>query len=94
LRNFVAGLKVIDPVLRPLLIYCDNTAVAFAIKDNSESRSRHNDIKFLRVKDGDGDQLVTFKQIRTESMITDSLTKALPVAPFKGQVKHIKLVKD
>ena len=60
--------------------------MAFAMNNSNESRLRHIDSKFLRAKDRVRDQLVTFEHIRTESMIADLLTKALPVAIFKGHV--------
>jgi len=80
---FFTGLKVDGLVSRPLLIYYDNaSAFAFAMNNNNGSWSRHISIKFLRAKDRVCYHLITFEHIRTESMIANHLTKALPVLTF------------
>jgi hypothetical protein len=50
LRNFVGGLKIVNSIARPIKIFCDNCAAIFFSKNNkSRSRSKHIDIKYLRV---------------------------------------------
>ncbi|KAL6323008.1 hypothetical protein AAG906_023625 [Vitis piasezkii] len=52
LRNFVSRLHVIDSIMRPLRIYCDNsTAVRFSKNNKTTGGSKHIDIKYLVVRE-------------------------------------------
>jgi hypothetical protein len=45
-------LKIVDSIARPIQIFCDNSsAVFFSKNDNSGSRSKYIDIKYLSVRD-------------------------------------------
>lgn len=35
LRNFISGLGIVDSIVRPLKIYCDNSAAVFFSKNDS-----------------------------------------------------------
>ena len=51
LRNLVLGLHVIDSIMRPLRIYCDNSAaVRFSKNNKTTGGSKHIDIKYMVVK--------------------------------------------
>ena len=51
LKSFIAGLRVMDSISRPLRIYCNNSAVVFMAKKNkSGNQSKHIDIKYLAIK--------------------------------------------
>ena len=42
LKSFIAGLRVIDSISKPLRMFCDNSAAIFMAKNNkSGSRSKH-----------------------------------------------------
>ena len=45
LKSFIAGLRIVDSISRPLRIYCDNLAAVFMGKNNkSDSQRKHIDI--------------------------------------------------
>ena len=46
LKNFIPGLKVVDSILKPLLLYCDNEPAVFYTSNNkSSAAAKHIDIK-------------------------------------------------
>jgi hypothetical protein len=93
LRNFIGGLKIVDSIARPIKIFCDNRAAIFFSKNNkSGSRSKHIDIKYLRVRENIKRNEVFIEHIRTELMIADPMTKGLPVKQFKSHVEHMGLI--
>ena len=48
----MSELRVINSVSRPLRMFCDNLAVVFMAKNNqSSSRSKHIDIKYLAIRE-------------------------------------------
>ena len=92
LRNFIIGLKIVDSILRPLKIFCDNSAVVFFSKNNkSGSRSKHIDIKYLKFRENVKKQKVSIEHISTKLMIADPMTKDLPTKPYKDHVEHMGL---
>ena len=93
LKNFVGGLKIIDSIERPIKIFCDNRVAIFFSKNNkSGSRSKHIDIKYLRVRDNIKRHEVFIEHISTELMIVDPIAKGLPVKLFKSHVEHMGLI--
>ncbi|GAA0160447.1 hypothetical protein LIER_16998 [Lithospermum erythrorhizon] len=49
-RNFVAGLRVVNGIKRPLKIYCANrAAVLYSNNNKSSTKSKHIERKFLIV---------------------------------------------
>jgi hypothetical protein len=93
LRNFIGGLKIVDSIARPIKIFCDNRAAIFFSNNNkSESRSKHIDIKYLRVRENIKRNEVFIEHIRTKLMIADPMTKGLPIKQFKSHVEHIRLI--
>lgn len=51
LKKFISSLKIIDPIMRPLNIFYDNSTILLFSKNNkSRSQSKHIDIKFLVVE--------------------------------------------
>lgn len=52
LKNFIPGLKVVDNISKPLVLYCDNEPVVFYTSNNKSSvATKHIDIKYHIVKD-------------------------------------------
>jgi len=93
LRNFVGGLKIVDAIIRPIKIFYDNRAVIFFSKNNkSRSRSKHIDIKYLRVRENIKRNEVFIEHISTELMIVDLMTKGLPVKLLNSHVEHMGLI--
>ncbi|CAN6447027.1 unnamed protein product [Victoria cruziana] len=87
LRNFVAGLRIMTGIERPLRLLCDSSsAVQFSNNNRSLSKSKHIDIKYLVVKERTQNGQVSLEHIGTDSMIADPLTKGLPPKVFH---KHI-----
>jgi len=92
LKNFISGLKVVDSILRPLKIYCDNSVAVFMAKNNkSGSRSKHIDIKYLVVRERVKENKVVIEDVSTELMIADPLTKGIPPKNFKDHVVRMGL---
>ena len=86
------GLRIVDPVSRPLRMFCDNSDVAFMSKNNkSGSRSKHIDIKYLAIKERVKEKKVVIEHVTTELMLADLLTKDLPPQRFKDHVGSIGL---
>jgi hypothetical protein len=66
LRNFIGGLKIVDSIMRPIKIFYDNRAAIFFSKNNeSGSKSKHIDIKYLRVRENIKRNEVFIKHIHT-----------------------------
>ncbi|KAL1370160.1 hypothetical protein AAHE18_01G039700 [Arachis hypogaea] len=79
-------------VLRPLRIYCDNSAAVFMAKNNrSSSRSKHIDIKYLAIKDRVRSNEVQIEHMSTKQMIADLLTKGMPPELLKDHVTSMGL---
>ena len=93
LRHFVKGLKIVDFIVRPIKIFCDNSTTYFFCKNN-ESRSRNKgiDIKYLNMRENIKRHEVSIEHLSTELMIVDPMTKSLPVKQFKSHVEHMRLI--
>ena len=71
----------------------DNQAVELYYKNNqSSSKSKHIDIKFLVVKKRVQSLQVSIEHISTNSMIADLLTKGLLPKVFHEHVTHMSVV--
>ncbi|KAK4400630.1 hypothetical protein Sango_1169100 [Sesamum angolense] len=93
LRHFITGLKIVDSSFRPIQIFCDNSAVVFFSKNNkSGSRNKHIDIKYLLVGEKVNKKEIIIQHIRTELMVADPMTKALPANSNKNHVDRMGLV--
>ena len=92
LKNFIAGLRIVDSIQRPLRLYCDNSAAVFLAKnDKSESRSKHIDIKYLAIRERVKEHKVVVKRISTELMVVNPLTKGMLIKNFKNHVTNMGL---
>ena len=87
LRNFVSDLHVVDSIMRPLRIYCDNSdVVQFSKNTKSIKGSKRINIKYLVVRERVQNGIVCIEHIENIFMFTDSLTKALPPKLFMDYV--------
>ena len=92
MKGFISRLRIIDPISRPLKIFCDNSTVVFLAKNNkSGSRSKHIDIKYLVIRKRVKDKTVVIEHINTELMIVYPLTKGMPPSKFKDHIDHMGL---
>ena len=92
LKSIISGLKIVDTISRPLRIFCDNSAAVFMAKNNkSGSRSKHIDIKYLAIRERVKHKKVIIEHISIELMITDPLTKGMPLFKFKAHVERMVL---
>ncbi|KAM2808794.1 hypothetical protein PS2_043635 [Malus domestica] len=95
LRNFVAEMKIVDSVKRPLRMFCDNSAAVFFSKNNKRtSASRLMDVKFLKVREMVKKGEIEIQFLSTNLMIADPLTKALPNNVFKGHVVRMGVLES
>ncbi|KAL0299968.1 UNVERIFIED_CONTAM: Secreted RxLR effector protein [Sesamum angustifolium] len=93
LRHFITGLKIVDSIFRPIQIFCDNSAAVFFSKNNkSGSRNKHIDIKYLVVREKVNKKEIVIQHIRTELMVADPMTKALPANSYRNHVDRMGLV--
>ncbi|KAK8574853.1 hypothetical protein V6N12_062531 [Hibiscus sabdariffa] len=95
LKSFISGLRLVDSIARPLMIYCDNLAAVFMAKNNksgSGSRSKHIDIKYLAIRERVKEKKVVIEHISTEQMLADPLTKGMPPHKLKDHVVTMGLV--
>ena len=93
LRNFVSRLHVIDSIMRPLRIYCDNSVVVQFSKNNKTTGwSKHIDIKYLVVMGKIQNGIVFIEHIKNTLMLADPLTKCLPPKLFMDYVVRMGLV--
>ncbi|KAL5576981.1 hypothetical protein UlMin_018680 [Ulmus minor] len=93
LRNFISALGVVDSATRPLKLYCDNSAaVSFSRNTGSTCRSKHIDVKFYFVKEKVAEGLISVEYMSTNNMLTDPLTKGLPICVFQEHVSHMGLL--
>ena len=84
--------RVVDSISRPLKLYCDKFSVVFMAKNNkSGSRSKHNDIKYLAIRERVKEKTVVFEHISIELMIIDPLTKGMPPKNFKDHIVQMGL---
>jgi len=50
-KSFIYGFRIMNSVVRPLKLFCDNFVMVFMAKNSrSESQSKHIDIKYLAIK--------------------------------------------
>ncbi|TQE08250.1 hypothetical protein C1H46_006217 [Malus baccata] len=95
LRNFIADMKIVDSVKRPVKMYCDNNAAVFFSKNNKRtSASRLMDVKFLKVREKVKKGEIEIQYLSTTAMIADPLTKALPNIVFKGHVEQMGVLES
>jgi hypothetical protein len=95
LKKFVPRLRVVDSILRPLTIYCDNKSAVFFLSNNKSSdAAKHIDIKYFIVKDRVQDQTTEIEHISTKQMLADPLTKGLPPNIFRDHVTSMGLLES
>jgi hypothetical protein len=85
---------VVDNILRPLTIYCDNKSTFFFSSNKSSDVAKHIDIKYFVVKDRVQDQTVEIEHICTKQMRADPLTKGLPPNIFYDHVAGMDLLES
>eukprot|EP00253_Pinus_taeda_P009344 PITA_09344 len=92
IKSFISGLRIMDPISKPLRIYCDNSAAIFMAKNNkSGSRNKHIDIKYLAIRECVKEKKVVIEHVSTELMIVHPLTKGMPPFKFKDHVMNMEL---
>ncbi|KAJ9560636.1 hypothetical protein OSB04_005796 [Centaurea solstitialis] len=85
LRNFIADLRVVASISRPVDIYCDNSgAVAQAKEPREHHKSRHVLRKYHLIREIIGRGDVRICKIPTDENVADPLTK--PLARVKHEV--------
>ncbi|KAM1011590.1 hypothetical protein ACFX13_047685 [Malus domestica] len=95
LRNFMAELKIVRSIQKPLKMYCDNKSAVFFAKNNKRtSASRLMDVKFLKVREKVKQGAINVQHISTSLMVTDPLTKVLPVGVYKMQISRLGLLES
>ena len=92
LKNFISRLGVVDTITKPPKINCDNAAIIFFSKNDKYSKCvKHMKLKYFTVKEEILKQKVLLKNITTNFMIVDLLTKGLQPKTFKEHVQRMSL---
>ena len=92
LKSFIAGLRVVNSISKPLRMYSDNSVAVFMAKNNkSGSRSKHIDIKYLAIRELVRDKKVVIEHVSTDLMLADPLTKGMSPFKFKDHVERMRL---
>jgi hypothetical protein len=86
---------VVDNILRPLTLYCNNKSTVFFLSNNKSSdAAKHIDIKYFVMKDIIQDQTVEIEYISTKQMLADPLTKELPPNIFRDHEAGMGLLES
>ena len=94
LRNFIPRLGVVNNIVRPLRIYCDNSVVDFFSKRISIPNVLNLwNWNILSLKKKFIDIRVSIEHVSTDLMIIDPLTKGLPLKVFTGHVKNMGIMR-
>ena len=92
LNSFIASLRIVDSIQRPLRLFFDNSIVVFLAKnEKSGSLSKHIDIKYLAIMERVKEHKVVMEHISSELMVEDPLTKGMPIKNFKDHVTNMGL---
>ena len=84
---------MVDSIVRPLKLFCDNTTAVFFSKNGKySSGSKHIEIKYLVVRERVQKHQVSIENLSTTMMIADLLTKALQCKIFKEHVLRMGFV--
>ena len=86
-------LEVVHSISRPLKLFCNNSAVVFFSKNTrSTSHSKHIDVKFFFVKEKVAESFISIEHMLTTSILTDPLTKGLPICVFQEHITCMGLL--
>ena len=92
MKSFISGLRIVDSISRSLRIYYDNSVTVFMAKNNnSGSRSKHINIKYLAIREHVKEKTMVIEYISTKLMIIDPLIKGMPPSKFKDHVDLVPL---
>ena len=93
LWNCISALEVVHSNSRPLKLFCDNSAiVSFSRNTRNTSRSKHIDVKFFFVKEKVTKFLISVEYTPMTGMLTNPLTKGLPICVFQEHVTRMGLL--
>nr|CAN60205.1 hypothetical protein VITISV_036061 [Vitis vinifera] len=81
--SYVIGIKIYRDIFQ--------VSVFMAKNNQSGSRSKHIDIKYLAIKEHVKEKKVITEHISTELMIVDPLTKGMPPLKFKDHIVNMGL---
>ena len=78
------------PKLGPTFVLCDNLgAVHTSANPVSSKRSKHVDIRYLKIREYQEQQRLVVKHVDGNKNIADAFTKPLPVPKFTEYLKYM-----
>ena len=93
LKKLIFGFHIVESISKPLVIYCNNTAVVhFSQNNRCATRSKHFDIKYLFVREKVREFQTRIEYTATGHMLADPLTKGLPIRVYQRHVTHMCLL--
>ena len=93
MRNFISAFEVVHSNSRPLKLFCDNFAIVyFSMNTRNTSRSKNIDVKFFFVKEKVAKSLISVEHTTMRSMLTNPLTRGLPICVFQEHVTRMGLL--
>jgi len=90
LKNFILGLEIVDNIVKPLKIYCDNSTTLFFFKNKYFKGAKHMKLKFFVVKEVQKHR-VSIEHVNIDLMMIGSLTKGLPHKVFTDHVENMDM---
>lgn len=91
----MSELSVVDLIVKPLKIFCDNTITVFSSKnDEFSSGFKHIEIKYMIVKEKVKKQYMSIENLITTLIIINLFTKALRPKVFKEHILRTRIVSN
>ena len=81
MRNIFVELKVINKI--PVNVFEDNRSVLLMIKNGTNRKVKHLDVKFHKIRDLVEKRVIVLSYVRSSEQIADLFTKPLKVNLFK-----------
>ena len=95
MRKLIFGMQLVDSISQLLTIYYDSSfAICFSQSHKNSSFIKHFDVKLLFAREKIVGSQTCLVHIFREHMLTDLLTKGLPMGVFQNYVTHLGLVKS
>jgi hypothetical protein len=90
MRNLLTSFNIDLPIIN---IHTDSqAAMAIASNEDVGGRMKHVDVKYHFIRDLITSKKVMLTYIKTDQMIADVLTKALPAAAFKQHITNMGMI--
>lgn len=95
LRNSISGLKIVNSIVKPLKLYCDNSTAVFFLKNDKYPKVvKYMELKYFAIKEEVQKQKFSIEHIITNLIIADPLTKGFPSKTFNDHLERMGIIKN